>query len=83
VASRAGALPEILQAAGAGRLVPAGDPPALAKGISESLASWVDEQRTALAARPKIETSFGWPDVVARTEEVYRKVLRQRGSAAP
>ena len=79
VASRAGALPEILHAAGAGKLVPAGDPPALAKGISESLANWVDEQRTALAARRKIEASFGWPDVVARTEEVYWKVLKQRG----
>ncbi len=78
VASRAGALPEILDVAGAGRLVPPGDPPALAKGISESLARWRSEQRAALAARTRIETGFSWPRVVARTEQVYRQVLHAR-----
>ena len=75
VASRAGALPEILEAAGSGRLVPPADSHALAKAISESLTSWSHEQRAARAARARIEEVFGWPRVVDRTEQVYRHVL--------
>ena len=75
VASRAGALPEILGAAGAGRLVPPADPHALAKAISETLANWSAEQRAARAARARIEELFAWPRVVERTEQVYRLLI--------
>ncbi len=78
VASRAGALPEILEAAGCGRLVPPADSDALAKAISEVLGDWSDYQRAARAARPQIEEHFGWPAVIARTEEVYAEVIRAR-----
>ena len=81
VASRAGALPEVLETAGAGRLVPPGDIPALARAIRGSLELWPAEQRAARAARARIEAAFSWPRVVARTEQVYRSVL-ERGRPA-
>ena len=81
VAAQAGALPEILRTVGTGMLVPPGDAPALAKGISECLVDWKRQQRAALAARGQIEACFAWPEVVARTERVYRKLLRTRRQA--
>jgi glycosyltransferase involved in cell wall biosynthesis len=75
VATRAGALPEVLGRAGTGKLVAPADPAALAKGISETLEAWPQAQRAALAARSRIEASFSWPQVAERTEAVYRSVL--------
>ena len=78
VATRAGALPEVLATAGAGRLVPARDAAALAKGIGETLEDWHGAHRKAIAARPRIEREFGWDEVARRVEEVYEHVLRPR-----
>ena len=77
VATRAGALPEVLGVAGAGVLVPPADGAALAKAIGEVLEHWEDAQREALAARPTLEAHFGWPRVAARTAEVYETVLER------
>ncbi len=77
VASRAGALPEVLGTAGAGRLVAPADPAALAKGIAESLDDWDAEHARARAARARIESAYAWPQVAARTEAVYAEVLRR------
>ena len=75
VATRAGALPEVLEVAGAGKLVAAADSAALAKGIAEVLGSWETAQREAIAARTRIERAFGWGAVARRTDAVYREVL--------
>ncbi len=78
VATRAGALPEVLGIAGAGRLVPTRDAAALAKGIGETLESWDEAHRSALASRARIEREFGWAEVARRVEGVYADVIRRR-----
>jgi glycosyltransferase involved in cell wall biosynthesis len=77
VAARAGALPEVIADAGAGALVPPRDPPALAKAIAETLERWDDAHAEALAARPRLESVFGWRPTAERTLEVYRRVTRE------
>ncbi|MFI5315644.1 MAG: glycosyltransferase family 4 protein [Myxococcota bacterium] len=77
VATRAGALPEVISDAGAGRLVPPRDPPALAKAIAFVLENWDAEHAEALAARPRLESVFGWRPTAERTLRVYEGVLRE------
>ena len=75
VATRAGALAEVVASAGAGTLVAPADAAALAAGIRAVLEDWERTQADAVAARARIEREFGWPTVAARTAEVYRQVL--------
>jgi MMP alpha-(1->4)-mannosyltransferase len=83
VAARAGALPELIADAGAGRLVPPRDPPALAKAIADVLEHWDAAHAEARAARPRLEAVFGWRPTAERTLAVYARVLRDwRGRAA-
>ncbi len=77
VASSGGALQEILE--GAGPLVPPDQPTALAGAIAELLADPAERERLARAGRARVLDRFGWPQVAARTAEVYREVLRERG----
>ncbi len=77
VATNAGALPEVLGQAGAGRAVERGSAPALAAEIRALLGDWEAEQRRVLEARPRIERAFGWPGVAARTVAVYSRVLEE------
>jgi glycosyltransferase involved in cell wall biosynthesis len=82
VAARAGALPEVIRDARAGRLVPPRDPAALAKTIGETLERWDEAHAEALAARPRLESLFGWRPTAERTLRVYEQVLRDwRGGA--
>ena len=78
VATRAGALAEVVTRAGTGQLVPPADPGALAAGIARVLADWDGQQADAVAARERIEEEFGWPRVAERTVAVYRQVLEER-----
>ncbi|HTO05751.1 MAG TPA: glycosyltransferase family 4 protein [Myxococcota bacterium] len=75
VASSAGALPELIADAGAGRLVPPRDPPGLAKAIAETLERWDAAHAEALAARPRLEAIFGWRPTAERTLRAYQQVL--------
>jgi len=77
VATRAGALPEVLEDAQAGLLVPPRDPPALAKAIAETLERWDTAHAEALAARPRLESLFGWRPTAERTLRVYEHVLSE------
>jgi glycosyltransferase involved in cell wall biosynthesis len=77
VATRAGALPDVIADAGAGRLVPPRDPPALAKAIADVLERWDAAHAEALAARGRLESVFGWRPTAERTLRVYEKVLRE------
>ncbi|TET16338.1 MAG: glycosyltransferase family 1 protein, partial [Dehalococcoidia bacterium] len=65
IATRAGALPEIVGEQGTGILVPPADPPALAAAIKRLLADKQLRQRMGDAARKRIEESFSW-EVAAR-----------------
>jgi glycosyltransferase involved in cell wall biosynthesis len=78
LASDAGALPEVLDRAGAGRRVPARDPLRLAQGIRSLLGDWEAEQRKVLDARPTLEAAFGWREVARRTARLYARVAGAR-----
>jgi len=75
VASRAGALPEVVGEDGAGILVPARDSQALAQALLQLLQ---DDQRRKImgrAGRQRVENFFTWGKVAARTVEVYQELL--------
>ena len=75
IATRAGALPEIVGEHGTGILVPPADPPALAAAIKRLLADRQLRQRMGDAARKRIEESFSWEGAARKTLEVYQEVL--------
>jgi len=75
IATRAGALPEIVGDDGAGILVPPADPPALASAIKRVLADESLRQSMGTAARKRIEESFSWEVAARKTLEVYQEVL--------
>jgi len=75
IATRAGALPEIVGEHGTGILVPPADPPALAAAIKRLLADKQLRQRMGDAARKRIEESFSWEGAARKTLEVYQEVL--------
>ena len=77
VASRAGALPEVIAAAGAGVLVPPADPAALARAISQVLEHWGTEHARALDARTRIEQAYAWSRIAADTARIYQRLLER------
>ncbi len=77
VACGGGALREILE--GVGPLVPPDRPEALAEAIARLLDDEAERERVATAGRARVLERFAWPEVGARTAEVYRDVLRERG----
>jgi glycosyltransferase involved in cell wall biosynthesis len=80
VATRAGALPEVVGGDG-GVLVPAEDPAALAAAIHTLIEQ--PEARRALGARARarVERNDAWPRIAERTVREYRAVLAERRPA--
>jgi glycosyltransferase involved in cell wall biosynthesis len=81
VATRAGALPEVIATGGGGVLAPADDAPALAREITALLAS--PRLRAELGARGRagVVAAYGWPSIAARTAEEYARVIAERARA--
>ena len=75
VATRAGALPEIVGNDGAGILVPPADPHALAGAIRRLLGDGSLRQRMGETARKRIEESFSWEIAAKKTLKVYEEVM--------
>ena len=75
VLSDVGGFRELVEDHGAGRLVPPGDPAALAEAIAELLAD--DEERDRLAERARVAAAgpYSWDSIAGRTLDVYREVL--------
>lgn len=74
IVTRVGGLPEIVQEAQGGWVVPAEDPAALAAALIEAL---LDRPRTeAIGGQAKmfIESEYDWRRIADRTVEVYQKV---------
>jgi glycosyltransferase involved in cell wall biosynthesis len=61
-------------AQGAGRLVPPGDPEALAAAISELLADAPARERLAAASRRAAAGPYSWDAVAARTLALYEEL---------
>lgn len=81
VATRVGALPEVLATGGGGLLVPPGDPLALAKGITTLLEQPQTRAEMGARAPSRIEAAYSWAHIAERTEQVYREVVPTRSPA--
>ena len=78
IASRAGALPEVVGEDGAGILVPPTDPPALAAAIKRLLADAPLREKMGQAARKRIEERFSWEVAARKTVDVYQELIHLR-----
>ncbi|MFL0578002.1 glycosyltransferase family 4 protein [Dietzia sp. 179-F 9C3 NHS] len=85
VASRAGALPEVVGTDdSAARLVEPGDVDALAREISALLADPGERRRLSEGGRARVMERYSWAAVARRTVEVYQTAIaRVRGEALP
>jgi glycosyltransferase involved in cell wall biosynthesis len=75
ILSDVGGFREIVDDYGAGRLVPPGDPSALAAAIGELLSDRAARERLAQRARAAAAGPLSWDAVAARTQAVYEEVL--------
>lgn len=82
VATRAGALTEVMERTGGGLLAPRDDPDALAAAIATLMAD--PERRAALArtGRERVVEAYSWPQIARTTADAYREVIARRRSAA-
>jgi sugar transferase (PEP-CTERM/EpsH1 system associated) len=80
LATQVGASPELVQEGVTGRLVPPGQPDALAKALVQMAGQPALAARWGQAGRQRVEQRFSLQAMVAGYEAVYRKVL---GLAAP
>ncbi|WP_404815808.1 glycosyltransferase [Streptomyces thermolineatus] len=82
VASAVGGQLDTVADPGTGRLVPPGDPEALAGAVNALLADPAQRAACAAAGRRRVLDRYGWDRVAAATEDVYRDVLARRPAAA-
>jgi glycosyltransferase involved in cell wall biosynthesis len=75
IATRAGALPEVVGEGGAGIFVPARDPGALAQAVLDVLRDPERREKMGMAGRERVEKLFTWKRVAERTFEVYQELL--------
>jgi glycosyltransferase involved in cell wall biosynthesis len=81
VASRAGALPEVVGVDGScAELVEAGNPETMAAAIGRLLDDAGRRQALGEAGRRRVEERFTWRAVAEQTVEVYREALNRRGA---
>ncbi len=78
VATRAGALAEVMERTGGGLLVPRDDPSALAAGIERLLADAGLRAELARRGRERVVEAYSWPQIARATESAYHDVLRKR-----
>lgn len=81
VASAVGGQLDTVADPGTGRLVPPGDPAALAEAVAALLADPAQRAACGRAGRRRVLTRYGWERVAAATEDVYRDVLALRPAA--
>lgn len=82
VATRAGALSEVLERTGGGELVPRDDPAALASAIEKLMADPARRAELARRGRERVVEAYSWPQIARATERAYREVLGRRGVRA-
>jgi glycosyltransferase involved in cell wall biosynthesis len=75
VLSDVGGFRELVEEHGAGRLVPPGDPDALALAIGVLLDDPAERERLAARARDAADGPYSWDRIAARTVSVYRELL--------
>jgi glycosyltransferase involved in cell wall biosynthesis len=75
VLSRVGGFTELAERHDAARLVPPGDPVALAAAIQELLADSAKRERLGQAAADAAATAYSWDSIAERTLGLYRELL--------
>jgi glycosyltransferase involved in cell wall biosynthesis len=75
VLSAVGGFKEVAEHHGAARLVPAGDPTALAGALNELVSDGPARRRLAAAAGAAAAGPYSWDAIGARTLELYRELL--------
>jgi len=75
IATRAGALPEVVGEGGAGIFVPVRDPGALAQAVLDVLRDPERREKMGVAGRQRVERLFTWKRVAGRIFEVYQELL--------
>ncbi len=84
VATAVGGVPEIVRDGVEGRLVPRGDPPAVATAILELLRDRGRAAEMGRAGRARVEARYRLEDTVAAYGELYERLAtRARGTARP
>lgn len=78
VATRAGALPELVETGGGGVLVERDAPGALAKGIAQLLEQPEARARLGERGRRGVVEAYSWPRVAAATAAVYAEAAAER-----
>jgi len=81
VATRAGALSEVVERTGGGLLVPRDDPGALASAILRLIGDGGLRETLARRGRERVVDAYSWPQVARATAEAYRAVLESRAAA--
>jgi glycosyltransferase involved in cell wall biosynthesis len=75
VASAVGGQLDTVADPGTGRLVPPGDPEALARAVAGLLADPAAREACGAAGRRRVLSRYGWPRIAAATEAAYCEVL--------
>ena len=78
VATRAGALPELIETCGGGVLVERDSPAALAKGIAHLLEQPEARARLGERGRRGVGEAYSWPKVASATAAVYAEAAAAR-----
>lgn len=77
VATRAGALPEVIKDGETGLLVPPRDSKALAAAIEKMLKDEQLQKRLTEQGGREVRAKYSWPQVAERTEAVYMELLER------
>ncbi|MDT3398146.1 glycosyltransferase [Streptomyces sp. B1866] len=83
VATAVGGQRDTVADPGTGRLVPPGDPAALAEAVSGLLADPAARAACGAAGRRRVLSRYGWDRVAAAAEDVYRQVLARHPAGVP
>lgn len=75
VLTSVGGFTEVAETHGAGRLVPPGDPDALAAALDDLLRDEGERSRLADAARAAAAGPYSWDRIAAQTMDLYRSLL--------
>jgi len=83
VATRAGALPEVIELTRGGLLAEPDDPDSIAATIRELLSNTEARALMAKRGRERVVDQLSWPEIAAATAEVYAEVVERSRRGRP
>ncbi len=83
VATRAGALPEVIELTGGGILAEPDDPDSLANAIGRLLESSETRELLAKRGRERVVETLSWPGVAAATADIYAEIVERSSRGRP